>query len=286
MTGTYRMSKAQTPIPEHLAMNILARTKKPLANFKRTGMAMTGPQILSEAFPMINTAHLTNGMITKAPLNSGAFTGASKGILHVVYNELGPDRAADMINAIQAIITKYNLHTGFSTGPSDLVLNKETEDFMNEKFKEGREQVSEILSSVHGGTFLNETGRSNGDELELKIMQTLLNIGNPIGEKAIKSLPQDNRMIEMVDSGSKGSSLNIQQMMALLGQQNVDGKRIQFMMDNRTLPHYSKYDDGLESRGFIENSFITGLRPTEFFFHAMAGREGLIDTAVKTSQTG
>jgi hypothetical protein len=86
----------------------------------------------------------------------------------------------------------------------------------------------------------------------------------------------------MVKSGSKGKETNIAQIMACVGQQNVDGKRIAYGFTDRTLPHYTKYDDGPEARGFVENSFIAGLSPQEVFFHAMGGREGLIDTAVKS----
>ena len=90
----------------------------------------------------------------------------------------------------------------------------------------------------------------------------------------------------MINSGSKGKATNIAQMVACLGQQNVDGKRIPYGFQGRTLPHYYKYDDSAEARGFVENSFISGQTPQEYFFHAMGGREGLIDTAVKTSETG
>ena len=75
-------------------------------------------------------------------------------------------------------------------------------------------------------------------------------------------------------------------MIACVGQQNVEGSRIPFGFKNRTLPHFVKDDYGPESRGFVENSFLAGLTPTEFFFHAMGGRGGLIDTAVKTAETG
>jgi len=75
-------------------------------------------------------------------------------------------------------------------------------------------------------------------------------------------------------------------MMACLGQQNVDGKRIPYSYENRSLPHFKKCDDSAEARGFVQGSFISGLTPQEYFFHAMGGREGLIDTAVKTSDTG
>ena len=90
----------------------------------------------------------------------------------------------------------------------------------------------------------------------------------------------------MVNAGSKGSNINISQMISCLAQQNVDGKRIPYGFNDRTLPHFSKYDDSPEARGFVESSFIQGLTPEELYFHAMGGRTGLIDTAVKTSQTG
>ena len=90
----------------------------------------------------------------------------------------------------------------------------------------------------------------------------------------------------MARSGSKGSAINISQMTAVVGQQSVVGKRIPFGFKYRTLPHFTKDDYSPESRGFVENSYLRGLTPTEFFFHAMAGREGLIDTAVKTAETG
>ena len=90
----------------------------------------------------------------------------------------------------------------------------------------------------------------------------------------------------IVNSGSKGNLINISQMISCLGQTNVDGQRIPYGFESRTLPHFNKFDDTPAARGFIENSYISGLTAPELFFHAMGGRIGLIDTAVKTSQTG
>jgi DNA-directed RNA polymerase II subunit RPB1 len=106
------------------------------------------------------------------------------------------------------------------------------------------------------------------------------------GKSAEKSLKEYNNVKQMVVAGSKGSFLNISQMTACVGQQNVEGKRIPFGFKDRTLPHFTKDDHSPESRGFVENSYLRGLTPQEFFFHAMGGREGLIDTAVKTAETG
>jgi DNA-directed RNA polymerase beta' subunit len=89
-------------------------------------------------------------------------------------------------------------------------------------------------------------------------------------------------MTNMVISGSKGSNLNVSQMVATLGQQVIEGKRVPYGFQNRTLPHFKRFDDSARARGFIDSSFMKGLEPDEFFFHAISGREGLIDTAVKS----
>ena len=102
------------------------------------------------------------------------------------------------------------------------------------------------------------------------------------GGLAQKSLSEFNNFKQMVVAGSKGSKINISQVIAVVGQQNVSGKRIPFHFNHRTLPSFMKDDFSPESKGFVENSYLAGLTPTEFFFHAMGGREGLIDTAIKT----
>lgn len=118
------------------------------------------------------------------------------------------------------------------------------------------------------------------------IAQVLNKARDDAGKSAQSSLSDRNNAKAMVMSGSKGSFLNISQMIACVGQQNVEGKRIPFGFADRTLPHFTKDDYGPESRGFVQNSYLRGLTPQELFFHAMGGREGLIDTAVKTSETG
>lgn len=288
-TGIYRLSQPDVQIPEHIAMNILSRMKKPLSTYIRQNKHLSGQDVISSALPAIDFAGkvtVKNGKLVKGILNKGAFATTSDGLVHMIYSDFGPERAGQFINDIQNIVTKYNLFTGFSVGPSDLATNKETDEIIKKVLAEGRHKVSEILSDVHAGKFLNGSGRSDGEELENQILNALKAVASSIGDESMKSLPKTNRMVQMVDSGAKGSSLNITQMLGLLAQQQVAGKRIQFTLQDRTLPHFTKFDDGMESRGFVENSFISGLRPAEFFFHAMGGREGLIDTAVKTSDSG
>jgi DNA-directed RNA polymerase II subunit RPB1 len=289
MTGIYRISQPGVKVPEHIAMNILARIKRP---FARKNREWTGAEIISAAFPMMNFKQggieLQNGELVKGVLKKGA-TG---GMVHVTYNDFGPEAAGKLINDIQAIITQFNLYTGFSVGTSDLIANAQTSAFVRSKIAEGRNKVAEILSKVHSGTYENISGMSDGEKLEDDIISAMKGVANQINNEVVESLKKAapgepaNRIVQMVDSGSKGGDQNITQMVGTLAQQLIEGKRVQYTLQDRTLPHFARYDDGVESRGFVEHSFVDGLMPAEFFFHAQAGREGLIDTAVKTSDTG
>lgn len=150
-------------------------------------------------------------------------------------------------------------------------------------------------------------GNTLRQTFENQVNRILNDARDKTGGSAKKSLTEYNNLKAMVVSGSKGSNINISQVgvyiyifiylfiktnifwiqvIACVGQQNVEGKRIPFGFRKRTLPHFIKDDYGPESRGFVENSYLAGLTPSEFYFHAMGGREGLIDTAVKTAETG
>lgn len=289
LTGAFRISNPKVRIPEHAVMNIMAKLKRPLSAFKKTGEDHTGMDVISATFPLMNfneRVTIENGILKKGLLKKGAFNTPSEGVLHVLFNDFGHERCGQFINEVQSVVTKFNLHTGFSTGSSDLESNKETMEFVAATLAEGRRRVQEILTDVHAGKFFNNSGRSDGEELENQINQALKDVSAKISKRVMETMPRDNRLVQMVESGAKGSDLNITQMIALLGQQIIDSKRVQFTLQDRTLPHFTKFDDGAESRGFVESSFVQGLRPAEYFFHAMGGREGLIDTAVKTSDTG
>jgi DNA-directed RNA polymerase II subunit RPB1 len=143
-----------------------------------------------------------------------------------------------------------------------------------------------LIDQVQIGIFENNTGKTNEEEFETQVNSILNQATSESGKIGLKNLSKDNRFVTMVQAGSKGSDLNISFMISCLGQQNVDGKRIPYGFENRTLPHFTKFDDSPGARGFVESSYINGLSPQELFFHAMGGRVGLIDTAVKTSTTG
>jgi DNA-directed RNA polymerase II subunit RPB1 len=228
----------------------------------------------------IKAGHYIRGQMDKSVLGGG------KGLLQRICNFYGNKAGADFVDNLQDIITEYMKTSAYSVGISDLIANKETNEKIADTITDKKKDVKNIIDQTHLGIFENKTGRTNEEEFETRVTNILNKATSEAGKIGKQSLNKDNRFVIMVNAGSKGSEINISQMISCLGQQVVEGKRIPYGFENRTLPHYTKYDDSPGARGFIESSFISGLTPDELFFHAMGGRIGIIDTAVKTSQTG
>ena len=226
-----------------------------------------------------NYVVINNGQITQGILDGDIF---DKALIHILYNDFSPDVTVDFIDSLQSVVASYLQNSGFSVGLSDLIADQDTLDKISTDLGELKKKIEAIQLQVHMGLFDNRSGRTNQEEFEGKVFETLDKVIGAAGKTGLKSLSTNNRMVNMVKCGSKGADLNIAQMIALLGQQSIEGKRIAYGFQDRTLPHFKRYEDGAAARGFIESSFVKGLTPAEFFFHAMTGREGLIDTAVKS----
>jgi len=294
LVGSYRLTREHVKINRREFMNLMMWNRRHDGTIpapKAEGQKWTGRQVLSQLMPPINLEMnnsskkkvvIREGEILEGQFDKSIYSKASKGIIHMTYKDYGSKDTVDMIDALQNTIEQFLVYNGFSVGISDLIADSSTKDEMNKKIQEKKSEVETILLQIHQDLFDNNTGKSNQSEFEDKVFGTLNKATETAGEIGQNSLANENRMTAMVRAGSKGGPINIAQMIACVGQQNIEGKRIPNGFEDRTLPHFKKYDDGAEARGFIENSFISGLTPTEFFFHAMSGREGLIDTAVKS----
>jgi len=233
-----------------------------------------------------NILEIKNGKYIRGQIDKSVLGSGSKGLIQRIYNDCSAMASANFVDNIQFIVNEYMKQSGYSVGISDLIADKKTNDKISQVIIDKKREVKELIEETHLGVFENNTGKTNVEEFETRINNILNEANAKAGKIGKESLNSDNRFVIMVNAGSKGSDINISQMISCLGQQNVDGKRIPYGFDSRTLPHFTKYDDSPNARGFVENSFIEGLTPEELFFHAMGGRVGLIDTAVKTSQTG
>jgi DNA-directed RNA polymerase II subunit RPB1 len=298
LVGSYRLTRQHVKFNRREFMNLMMWNRRfdgTVPEGKSEDGRWTGHQVLSQLMPAINMDMMNSskkkvvirdGEVLEGQFDKSTFSKASKGIIHMTYNDYGSKQTVDLLDAMQNTIEQFLIYNGFSVGISDLIADSATKDEMNVKIQEKKSDVETILLSIHQDLFDNNTGKTNQAEFEDKIFGILNKATELSGEIGYNSLANENRMTAMVRAGSKGGPINIAQMIACVGQQNIEGKRIPYGFEDRTLPHFKKYDDGAEARGFIQNSFINGLTPTEFFFHAMSGREGLIDTAVKTADTG
>ena len=306
LLGSYTFTDSKTEYDARKAMNLLMGiTTVDIEKFPRNRETISNFDMLTQILPPIslrykskkykdteeyntsnNVIEIKNGVYLRGQIEKGVLGDGSKGLIQRIYNDYGDRASADFIDNLQNIITEYMKYTAYSVGISDLIADKQTNDAIIDVIADKKKNVNNLIDRAHLGIFENKTGKSNEAEFETQVNNILNQASLEAGKIGRSSLHRDNRFKIMVEAGSKGSELNIAQMVSCLGQQNVDGKRIPYGFDSRTLPHYSKFDDSPSARGFIENSFIAGLTPTELFFHAIGGRVGLIDTAVKTSQTG
>ena len=233
-----------------------------------------------------NVLEIKNGQYLRGQMEKGVLGGGTKGLIQRICNDFGNFASANFIDDLQNIITEYMKSSAYSVGISDLIADEKTNQDIIKIISDKKMDVKNLIDQTQIGVFENKTGKTNEEEFETQVNNILNQASSEAGKVGLTSLSKDNRFVIMVSAGSKGSDLNISQMISCLGQQNVDGKRIPYGFDHRTLPHFTKYDDSPSARGFVESSYINGLNPQELFFHAMGGRVGLIDTAVKTSTTG
>eukprot|EP00516_Mucochytrium_quahogii_P003774 CAMPEP_0203749584 /NCGR_PEP_ID=MMETSP0098-20131031/4087_1 /ASSEMBLY_ACC=CAM_ASM_000208 /TAXON_ID=96639 /ORGANISM=" , Strain NY0313808BC1" /LENGTH=1760 /DNA_ID=CAMNT_0050638661 /DNA_START=192 /DNA_END=5474 /DNA_ORIENTATION=+ len=234
-----------------------------------------------DASVLIMDGEIITGIIDKATL--GAKQG---GLIHICFNELGPEITRILMNQIQKISNHYILHHGFTVGVGDTIADDATLAKVRDVLETAKANVAELVKKGQRGTLEVQPGRTMQESFEDHVNICLNEARDNAGKESVKSLTVENNFKATVTSGSKGSFINISQIMACVGQQNVEGQRIPYGFRYRTLPHFYKDDLGPESRGFVENSYLKGLSPQEFYFHAMGGREGLIDTACKTAETG
>ncbi len=234
-----------------------------------------------DAYVRIIDGILEAGTIDKKAI--GAFDGQ---IVNRIIRHYSMRRAADFIDDLTKLSIRAIMFDGFSFGIDDEDLSKTEYGQIEEVLKGAASDVERRIKIYEDGQLEPMPGRTVEETLEMQIMQVLGKARDQTGQITGRHLGLGNSAVVMAVSGARGSMLNLTQMAGCIGQQSVRGERIVRGYDERTLPHFKKGDRGSDAHGFIAHSYKGGLNPTEFFFHAIGGREGLVDTAVRTSQSG
>lgn len=235
-----------------------------------------------DSFLCIRNSEVMCGRMDKSTVGSGK----KNSLFYILVRDFGVEAASAAMNRLSKLCARWLGNQGFSVGISDVtppdMLQKEKDDTISRVFKDC--QTYELDSKA--GKLKRKPGLDHAQTLEAEQVRALSTVRTDIASILTKELSKRNSPMVMATSGSKGSTVNVAQMAALLGQQDIEGKRVQNGFQDRTLPHFPKHDSSPPSRGFVENSFFSGLTPYEFIFHGMGGRVGLVDTAVKTAETG
>jgi DNA-directed RNA polymerase subunit A' len=236
----------------------------------------------NDAFVVIKDGKLVSGVIDKKSIGAQQ----PESVLHRLVKDYGTDMGRYYIDKAFKLFLAFIDSRGLTIGLDDEELPENGRLKVKADIHHAEEEVSKNINAYNEGLLERLPGRTLEETLETQIMQILEKAREDSGKTAKKYLKEGNTALLMANTGARGSLMNLAHMVACVGQQAVRGERISRGYQNRTLPHFKPGDLGAEAHGFVYSSYKDKLNPIEFFFHAMGGREGLVDTAVRTSQSG
>ncbi|KAG0652415.1 DNA-directed RNA polymerase III largest subunit [Hyphodiscus hymeniophilus] len=236
----------------------------------------------NDGWLVVRNSEVMCGRMDKTTVGSGK----KDSIFYIILRDFGPDEAVIAMNRLAKISARYLTNQGFSIGISDVYPSSALSTHKDALVAKAYQECEELIKKFKAGELEKATGCNMDETLENSISGILSRVRQQAGDYCIDTLSKWNAPLVMAKSGSKGSNINVAQMVAVVGQQIIGGQRVPDGFQDRSLPHFPKNSRQAPSKGFVRNSFFTGLSPTEFLFHAISGREGLVDTAVKTAETG
>ncbi|MBI2112951.1 DNA-directed RNA polymerase subunit A', partial [Candidatus Woesearchaeota archaeon] len=294
ITGNYLLTKELVLMREEaidLLYNCGINEMSRLPNKEKIDGKEVFSVLLPEDFNFIgkdkggNEVRIENGKL-KSGLMDKANLGQESGLmLRNIYEKYGPSYTAKLLSRISLLGIGVLARRGFSMGIGDLDLTEEASDEILQAIADSEDQAEKLIIDFHAKKLEPLPGRDINETLELELLLALNKARNKSGDIAVKQ-KGNSAALDMAKSGSRGNPLQIAQMVALVGQQALRGKRIDTGFKGRTLSYFKNNDLSPKARGFIKNNFRSGLTPYEFFFGAMTGRDALMDTALRTPKSG
>ncbi|KAI9222317.1 DNA-directed RNA polymerase III subunit C1 [Blastocladiella britannica] len=265
-----------------IMVNLEAKTRSYVPP-KKGSTAKHVPEMSPEdGWLVVQNSEVLCGVWDKAVVGDGN----KDSVFYVALRDFGPVRAAECMNRLARFCARWLGQQGFSIGIQDVQPGRSLTDKKEDMVRKGYSDCDILIDKSKRGQLENLAGCDAEQTLESQISGVLSKIRDQAGQLCMEELNKYNAPLIMSVCGSKGSKINVCQMVACVGQQIISGSRIPDGFDERSLPHFPKRSKLPAAKGFVRNSFYTGLTPTEFLFHAVSGREGLVDTAVKTAETG
>ena len=235
-----------------------------------------------DSYVVIRDGNLEFGVVDEKAIGAGE----PDSLFHRIIKEKGPTTARIFLDSFGRLLVRLITDRGFSMGLDDVTLPRAASQRIKRILSDADAKVNQLIETYKRDELDPNPGQTLLETLEQRIMATLAEARDSAGEVAGEHLGLENSAVIMAQTGARGSRLNLSQMAAVVGQQAVRGERISRGYVGRTLPHFERGDLGARARGFVTSSYKSGLDPIEYWFHAAGGREGLVDTAVRTSTSG
>ncbi|KAK9241224.1 hypothetical protein V1525DRAFT_392485 [Lipomyces kononenkoae] len=296
------------PIPMWTGKQVISTVLLNLKPLDRPGLNLISKNKVDNKYwgedSQENTVLFMNGNLLCGILDKSQFGASEFGFVHSVHEIYGAHVAGKLLSVLGRLFTKYVQSRGFTCGMDDLRLTQEGNEWRSDILESAKNVGTKAALEVVN---LPEETKQNNAELRRRLEEVLRHneklavmdavvqkyvnavtsevVAKCIPDGTLKAFPK-NSFMSMVLSGAKGSNVNLSQIMCMLGQQALEGRRVPVMISGKSLPSFKAFDTSAKSGGYIASRFFSGVKPQEFYFHCMAGREGLIDTAVKTSRSG
>jgi len=235
-----------------------------------------------DAYVVIKDGILRTGVMDRAAIGAEQ----SESLLHRIIKDYGSARGREFLNHLCRLLNMFMTMRGFTYSYDEMELPPAAQKRIGQIITDSEEAINRLIKQYKDRTLSRLPGQTLADSFEIYVMNELAEARDKAGRTAENAFGPNNSGLIMTQTGARGSSLNIGQMTAVVGQQSVRGKRIMRGYLERALPHFKLGDPSPKARGFVDASYRQGLDPVEFFFHSMGGREGLVDTAVRTQQSG
>lgn len=285
IVGVYNLTQDDVRIDWNDVMNIISYTKLDNYDIIKKNQEYTGKQVFSMIVPSkvnLNSAgtEIKDGQVVKGVIKK-KLVGKGSSMIRYIWDEYGADTTKDFLDNLQRMVNAFNLLNGFTVGLGDIIVNdelkKEIQQFINAKKLWLDQKITEVE---------NNPDLQDVTSMEENVYDTMNAVRDSLNELVMQKMKPNNNFDRMVTSGAKGSQMNIGQMAGCVGQQAVEGKRPQKKLNHRVLPYYFQNDDSALARGFVQESFLDGVQAESFIMMNMGSREGLIDTAIKTAESG
>ncbi|MFW6378433.1 MAG: DNA-directed RNA polymerase subunit A' [Nanoarchaeota archaeon] len=303
ISGNYRLTRSDYKVSYEEAVDILMAIGETDFSKLPKKEELTGKEIFSFLLPedlnfkapnkrykthpedpestvVIKDGNLIQGILDKDNLGDGS--GLLLRQIHKIY---GPEDTVVFLGKIYRLGIEVLHRLGFTTSISDTDLTSEGDKKAHESINKAQEEVHSLIKKYRDGKMEALPGRTEQETLELRILMVLNKARNDAGQIVTDTARESNTM-DMIRSGARGNIINVAQMSAIVGQQDLGGGRIDKGYAGRTLSCFKKDDLGAEAHGFIQNGFKQGLKPHEMFFMAMTGRDSLMDSALRTPKSG